>query len=197
MSRSWIIMSRNMPPERLDVGDRRRAGIARQDRDQLDLADLAVGQALRRLAKFGSKRRLKPIISGVPAFSTTREAGLDARRSTDRPAFRRTPPCRPRAPRSIRSAWVSVGVQIRMASMSERSTISSSVATSAPVAAASALRRGGVRIGDGDEPRVRMAAALRPWIWPMRPAPRTAIRIMSVLPISLPAHGKFRIDVPV
>ena len=41
MSRSWIIMSRNSPPESRDIGGRRRRGVATDDGQQFHRADLA------------------------------------------------------------------------------------------------------------------------------------------------------------
>ncbi len=84
-----------------------------------------------------------------------REAGLDARRLDRSTGFSQNTALPARAPRSIRSAWVSVGVQIRMASTSERSTMSSSDATSAPVRGRQRLRGRRMRIGDRHEAGVR------------------------------------------
>ena len=112
MSRSWIIMSRKRPPERVDVVHRRRAGISRDDRHDLDLADLARRRAACcTAAKLGSKRRLKPIISGFPAsFTTARQARMRSEREIDRLLAEHG--LAARAARSMRSACVSVGVQI-------------------------------------------------------------------------------------
>ena len=41
MSKSWMVMSRNRPPETFDIGRRAAAGIAAGDHHLLDLADLA------------------------------------------------------------------------------------------------------------------------------------------------------------
>ena len=95
-----------------------------------------------RAPKFGSNRRLKPIISGTPAFSTTgRQASM---RSTDsdtgfsqRIGF---PAC---AAASMRSAWVSIGVQMRMASTSLAPITASTAATLAPTLEASASAASG------------------------------------------------------
>ena len=129
MSRSWIIMSRKSPPERSTKLERRRRRIARSDRHDLDIADLAGGDrggAAR--AKCGSKRRLKPTISLPPAARTTsRQARMRAAlRST---GFSQNTALPARAARSIRSAWVSVGVQITTASMSGAATIASTEPT--------------------------------------------------------------------
>ena len=43
MSKSWIVMSRNMPPGRLDIGRRRRRRVATDDVQQVRRADLARG----------------------------------------------------------------------------------------------------------------------------------------------------------
>ena len=86
-------------------------------------------------AKFGSKRRLKPIISGVPAASTTfRQASI--RLASSETGFSQSTALPARAPFSMKSAWVSVEVAIRMASMSRSAMISSALVAAAPVAAA-------------------------------------------------------------
>ena len=68
--------------------------------------------------KFGSKRRLKPIISGLPA-RLDHLAGSSRRAwRRGRPASRRSTALPALTPASIRSACVSVGVPISIASMS-------------------------------------------------------------------------------
>jgi hypothetical protein len=102
---------------------------------------------------------LKPIISGVPAASTTvRQRSM---RSLERSTgFSQNTALPARAPRSIRSAWVVVGVQIRMASTSPASTISSIGATRAPVAPASASAEGPCGVRDRDQCGARMGGGV-------------------------------------
>ena len=96
---------------------------------------------------------MKPIISGVPAASTTlmqRSTRFEASatgfsQNTALPAL---------APASIRSACVSVGVPIRIASMSPAAMIALASRTSAPVALASLRRRALVDVGERDQGRV-------------------------------------------
>ena len=81
--------------------------------------------------KCGSKRRLKPTISAASALSTV--ARHASTRFTSRSiGFSQKIALPARAKRSIRSAWVSVGVQITTASMSDAFSISSIERTSAP-----------------------------------------------------------------
>jgi hypothetical protein len=87
-------------------------------------------------AKFGSKRRLKPIIRGLPVFSTVaRQRRIRSEsRST---GFSQNTALPAVTAASIRSACVSVGVQIRMASMPASPMIACASATFAPAACAS------------------------------------------------------------
>ena len=111
--------------------------------------------------KFGSKRRLKPIISGVPAASTTFRhfsTRLEARstgfsQNTALPAF---------APASIRSACVSVGVPIRIASMSPAATIAFGVAHLRAGRLGERRRGLPVDVGDRDQRRVRRGGDVAP-----------------------------------
>ena len=120
-------------------------------------------------AKFGSKRRLKPIISGMPAFSTRASVSLmRAELEVDRLLAEHALPAA--AAWSMRSAWVSVGVPISTASIALSARISSSVRTGAPVAADSALAPSGngsaiaaslARVDARDGPAVDLADAAR------------------------------------
>jgi hypothetical protein len=106
--------------------------------------------------KCGSKRRLKPTIS-LPFVSAT--TFMQARtRSTSRSiGFSQKIALPAREKRSIRSAWVSVGVQITTASMSLAVSIASMVAHVAAVLFGDRVGGGGEGIGDGDEHGVRVA----------------------------------------
>ena len=89
----------------------------------------------RSVAKLGSKRRLKPIMSAVPVSSTTRRQAR-VRSASRLTGFSQKIALPARAPRSTRSACVSVGVQMTSASISAASMTASTSATSAPVASA-------------------------------------------------------------
>jgi hypothetical protein len=104
---------------------------------------------------------LKPIISGVPAASTTLRQ-LSIRTLERSTGFSQNTALPARAPRSMRSAWVVVGVQIRIASTSARSTTSSIGATLAPVACASAAAEGPCGSATAVSLACGWAAALRP-----------------------------------
>ena len=99
--------------------------------------------------KSGSKRRLKPIISVAPVSSTTssRPARVRSDRST---GFSQKMALPARAKRSIRSAWVSVGVQMTTASMSPDAARSSILRTSPPSMSGVRVGRFGA-LGHGDE----------------------------------------------
>ncbi len=154
-----------------DVGSGRRRG----SREMIGTSSTApiAPSAIRRFsaAKFGSNRRLKPIISGVPACSTTaRQVRMRSEDEVHRLlAERSLAGSQPHA-RSGRHGWWSA---CRSAPRRHRapSTLSSRLRTAAPVSAASASAEGHA----GPRPRRASAlgcsAALRPWILPIRPAP--------------------------
>ena len=132
--------------------------------DDLDLADVAVGEARLQAAKFGSKRRLKPIISGVPAFSTTAEAGLDARRSKiDRLLAEHR---LAGAGAALDEVGMGVGGRADQDGVDVRSL--DDLVERRDLGAGrrgERLRRGRVRVGDRDEPRIRVSggvAAMNP-----------------------------------
>ncbi len=107
--------------------------------------------------KCGSKRRLKPTISLALVSSTTfRQART---RSTSRSiGFSQKIALPARAKRSIRSAWVSVGVQMTTASISLDVSICFDGADVAAIVLGNgvgSLREG---IGDGDKHGIRIAA---------------------------------------
>ena len=114
-----------------------------------------------RLAKLGSKRRLKPIINGVPAFATTaRQARI---RSDERSTgFSQKTALPARAPASIRSECMSVGVPTRMASIPASAMISSMLATRAPVSSASACAAWGRASATATSSALGWAATLAP-----------------------------------
>lgn len=136
MSKSWISMSRKMPPERsiYDTG-----GGAGSRLVMTSVSGLPISPSCsRRLsaAKLGSKRRLKPIMQGRPLAATSR-AQARARSRLRSTGFSQNTALPCRTARSIRSAWVSVLVQISTASMAGSARMASICATRAPVLAAS------------------------------------------------------------
>ena len=172
-----------------DVADRRRAGVARQDRDEFHLADLAIGEALAQAREVRVEAAVEADHQRRAGLLDDREAALDARRSKGRPAFRRTPPCR-RARRArsgphaswsaCRSGWRRRPGAPRLP-RARRSPPRSR--RRVPWRRAHAGRRPPRALAFG------WAAALRPWMRPMRPAPSTAILIMPR------SSWKFGIDV--
>jgi hypothetical protein len=133
----------------------------------------------RRAEKLGSKRLLKPIMSLAPVSSTTfRQASV--RCESRLTGFSQKIALPPRAARSMRSAWVSVGVQMTTTSMSAAEMISSTLATSAPVASATSRAAWGFASATAESRARECAARLPPWIRPMRPAPRSPTRSLPV-----------------
>ena len=82
------------------------------------------------------------------------------------------------APASMRSECISVGVQTRSASISLSATIASMLAVFAPFSLAIACAASGMASATATSLALGCAAALAPWILPMRPAPSSPIRIM-------------------
>ena len=105
-------------------------------------------------AKFGSKRRLKPIISGMPAASTTfrQDAIRFASRST---GFSQKTAFLVAAHFSMRSACVSVGVPISTASMSFAGDDLGDGAHRRAGLLGERLGRGRVGVGERDQLRIR------------------------------------------
>ena len=111
--------------------------------------------------KFGSKRRLKPIISG--AFSARTTSRQRRTRSTERSiGFSQKIALPALAACSIMSACRSVGVVISTASMSLAAMIASTLRTSAPCAFGDGLGRLGKSVGHGYELRRRRWRRRRP-----------------------------------
>src|SRR5690606_32244841 len=77
-----------------------------------------------------------------------------------------------RAKRSIRSAWVSVGVQMTTASISPAASISARLRTSAPCSAASAVPAGATASATAVSRACGSDEMARACTLPMRPAPR-------------------------
>ena len=99
---------------------------------------------------------MKPTISVAFVSRTTLRQAFT--RSSDRSiGFSQKIALPARAKRSIRSAWVSVGVQITTASMSAAASIASMLRIVAAVLAGDGLRRVGEGVGDGDEPGIGIA----------------------------------------
>jgi hypothetical protein len=98
---------------------------------------------------------------------------------------------------SIRGAWVLVGVTITTASTSG-SWMASTVSVEARLARASSRPRSAASaMGSATTTTwaFGIAARLRTWVWPMRPAPRTATpmslgSLSEKLPINTPWSGR-------
>ena len=71
MSKSWIVMSRNSPPEAVTYSAGGGAGSREVIRTTCGSPKAPEVTCFRTAAKFGSKRRLKPTWSFTPDFSTS------------------------------------------------------------------------------------------------------------------------------
>ena len=185
MSKSWIVMSRKMPPETFTYSTGGAAGsrlmMSRFSRSPTRPSATAARSA----ANDGSKRRLKPNMTGVvTAPSSSRAASTSAMsramgfsHRTALPAF------------AAASRWGmcrGVGDPMMTASIeSSVKTESMSVVWRAPWTAASFSAAS----PKGSAMRARAApgweAMVRAWTWPMRPAPMTAM-------LSIVASPSFR-----
>jgi hypothetical protein len=132
MSKSWIIMSRNRPPEPFDRDRRRRGGIAADDGDDLDIADLAGADAPLQFGEVGveaaveadHQRRLvllHHLQRQARWCSTSSDTGFSHMIAL--PALEAAWIC---------SAWKPVGEPMSTASTSLAAMISSTLATLAP-----------------------------------------------------------------
>ena len=177
MSKSWIVMSRKMPPDRLMYSTGGAPG-SREVMLTISTAPTAPSSiALRTARKCGSKRRLKPTISAAPVSSTTRRQALT--RATSRSiGFSQKIALPARAKRSIRSAWVSVGVQITTASTSPAASIASIDRTSAPYRPAIASAAGATASATATRRAPAVPVIARACTFPMRPAPSKPKRMV-------------------
>ena len=71
-------MSRNRPPERVDVGDRRRPGVARGNRDDFESADRALGDALAQRGEIGIEAAIEADHQRRAGLLDDFEAGANA-----------------------------------------------------------------------------------------------------------------------
>ena len=131
--------------------------------------------------KCGSKRRLKPTIS-VPllARTTFRQAFT---RSSDRSiGFSQNTALPALVNCSIRSAWVSVGVQITTASMSDAAKICAIVRTSQPYWSAMAWAAGAMASATATSLALGLAVTALACTLPIRPAPKSPKRKVIIVP---------------
>src|ERR1700722_3363835 len=130
-SKSWIIMSRNRPPDTFTYEIGGGAG-SKEVIDRSSLLPISPPSAAAfSAAKLGSKRRLKPIITGRPvALATFRHACARARlRST---GFSHNTALPALVAASIKSEWVLVELAINTAPIEGSSIIASLLRDSAP-----------------------------------------------------------------
>ena len=125
--------------------------------------------------KCGSKRRLKPTMrTALVSLTTSKQART---RSTLRSiGFSQKIAFPLRANCSIKSACVSVGVQIMTPSTSSLPAISSIVRTSHPYCSAMASAAAAIGSAIAVKTAASCPAIARACTCPMRPAPKTAIR---------------------
>ena len=185
MSKSWIVMSRKMPPETFTYSTGGAAGsrlmMSRFSRSPTRPSATAARSA----ANDGSKRRLKPNMTGVVTASSSSRAASTSAMSramgfshrTALPAFAAA--SRWRMCRGVGDPMMTASIE------SSVKTESMSVVWRAPWTAASFSAAS----PKGSAMRARVApgweAMVRAWTWPMRPAPMTAI-------LSIVASPSFR-----
>ena len=160
MSKSWIVMSRKIPPDTLIYS----AGGAPGSRLVIvTISTLPMRPSLMALctaAKWGSKRRLKPSITFAPVSRMTLRQAL-TRAMSRSIGFSQKTALPTRENRSIRSAWVLVGVHISTASTSSDCSIASILRTSA--LAESAIARAAASFASATATnRARLSAAIAP-----------------------------------
>ena len=97
---------------------------------------------------------------------------------------------------SIRSAWVSVGVQISTASMAASARIASALVALAPEAAASEVAASGIASVTATSWASPRAATFSPWMRPMRPAPSNPIFMAFVIPVVAFSSGSLAAPAP-
>ena len=126
MSKSWIVMSRKIPPEPRRYSSGGGAGSRLEMRTSCGSPTVPSATAAATAACAGSKRRLKPIWNGTPVSSTTASARSTCARSSDT-GFSQKIALPARAASTIRSACVPVGEQIATASTSSAASSSSTL----------------------------------------------------------------------
>ena len=135
ISKSWIIISRKIPPETLIYATGGGAGSKEVIDSNSALPISPAVSACLSAPKLVSKRRLNPIITGRPVASTTfwQARARSRLRST---GFSHSTALPARVAASIKSEWVSVEVAISTASISGSAMISSVLRATAPYRAA-------------------------------------------------------------
>ncbi len=186
MSKSWIVMSRKIPPETRTYASGGGAGSRLVMRTRCGSPTRPVATAARTEAWAGSKRRLKPIWNGTPAASTASSARSTVSRSSET-GFSQKIALPARAASTMRSACVSVLVQIATASTSGAASISATdpatgTPRSAPMAVALSARasKTAASVADGIR-RASRSACMRP----MRPTPMTPMRTGGVSAVAV------------
>ena len=117
MSKSWIVMSANIPPEDFTYSIGGAAGSRAVILTRLTSPTSPLTTACRTLANVGSNRRLKPTWSFTPLFSTVSRVARTRSGSTAMGFSQNT--CLPAlAAASVKSAWLGVGEQISTTSIS-------------------------------------------------------------------------------
>ena len=130
ISKSWIIISRNSPPETLIYSTGGGAGSKDVTDSNSALPICPAARLSRMAAKFGSNLRLKPIITGLPVSDTASRHALarSKLKSTGFSHITALPAC---VAASIKSECVSVEVAIKTALMASSAMISSELLTCA------------------------------------------------------------------
>src|SRR3954453_12460822 len=188
MSKSWIVMSRKIPPETRMYSIGGGAGSRLLIRTICGSPSSPAATAARTAAWAGSKRRLKPIWNGTPAASTAAIARSTSSRSSETGFSQKIALPAPAAA-TMRSAWVSVLVQIATASTAgDPSTSSTEAATGTPSAVptlravSACASKSTATVAPGTR-RASSSACMRP----IRPKPMTPTRRVRVAGAAVPA----------
>src|SRR5579872_3081309 len=170
MSKSWMVKSRNSPPL---VGMNAGGGGAGSwlIRCSVSSAPIAPDASFAFSAwKCGSKRRLKATYSGAAAALSSASASR-SRASSRSSGFSQNTALPARRAASTMSRWALVGLAMSTPASSGSARTSANVAVRHPSSAARLAAASGLASTRATRSRRGLAAALRPWIAPIRPAP--------------------------
>src|SRR6516225_11910937 len=187
-------MSRKIPPDRLMYSIGGRPG-SREVIVTISTSPIWPSSiAFRTAMKCGSKRRLKPTINVALVSSTTFRQALT--RSMSRSiGFSQKTALPAREKRSMRSAWVSVGVQMITALISVADSIASIDRVWHPYCRSIDSAAAGTASVTATSVPLGLSFIVFAWTLPMRPAPRRPN--LTVIRFSFIWHNQCRIQFPV